>query len=346
MSAEARKHLIAKLEEALAARVLTLVTGDRRGMETKIAPDMLPLVAEHLAGMGASKRLALFLYTPGGDSIAGWSLVNLLREYCEHLLVVVPFRSLSCGTLIAIGADEIIMGKHGQLSPVDPSVASPFNPQAPGAQPGVVNLLPVSVEDMIGFLELARNEANLKSEASLVEVLKLLASHVHPLALGAVYRAREQNSSLATRLLSRHVKDEGKVARIVKRLTQELPTHSYLMGRQEARDELELSITEPQGDIEQLMWNLYQEYEDWLRLTKPVSPELDMEATPEKRVHYERAALESLHEGRLKQHIYLTDKLLLKVKATPPGFQDAVDQIVERILYQGWMAKTDGEVPK
>lgn len=202
MTVKERKELIAQLEEKLSARVLTLVTGDRQGMETRIAPDILPLISEHLSRMGSTENLALLIYTPGGDSIAGWGLVNLLRQYCSKLKVLIPFRSLSCGTLIALGADEIVMGKRGFLSPIDPSVASLFNPSAPGSdQSGKVSLLPVSVEDMIGFLDLARKEIGLQTGESMVEVLKILADKVHPLALGAVYRAREQNSSLARRLL-------------------------------------------------------------------------------------------------------------------------------------------------
>jgi len=345
LATQERKNLIAGLEEKLNGRVLTLVTGDRQGMETRIAPDILPLVSEHLFHIGTTENLALFLYTPGGDSIAGWGLVNLIRQYCSRIKVLVPFRALSCGTLIALGADEILMGRHGLLSPVDPSVASPFNPPAPGSeQPGRVSLLPVSVEDMIGFLDLARKEIGLKADDSMVEVLNILANKVHPLALGAVYRAREQNSSLARRLLLKHSNDEAKINRIVAQLTQELPTHSYLIGRAEALDEIGLDVVEPPDEVDQLMWELYKEYEDWLRLTSPASSELDLGTDDHKKVRYERAAVESLDNQTLAQHIFVTDKNLFKVKATPPGMQATVDQIGERIIFQGWIVARDGEV--
>ena len=216
MSLETRKEIIKKLEKAINAKILTLITGDRMGMETRIAPDLLPLISEHISHIGSKDEIALFIYTPGGDTIVGWSLVNLLRQYCKKLKVLVPFRSLSCGTLISLGADEIVMGKHGLLSPVDPSVASPFNTMAP-APAGQISLLPVSVEDMIGFLDLARKELGLKDEKSLVEILKNLSDKVHPLALGAVYRAREQSSTLAKRLLYLHTKkdDEKRINKIV-----------------------------------------------------------------------------------------------------------------------------------
>ena len=344
MAVEERKELIANLEEKLSARVLTLVTGDRQGMETRIAPDILPLISEHLSRIGSVENIALFIYTPGGDSIAGWGLVNLLRQYCSKLKVLVPFRALSCGTLIALGADEIVTGKHGFLSPIDPSVASPFNPPAPGAQPGRVSLLPVSVEDMIGFLDLARKEICLKADDSMVEVLKILADKVHPLALGAVYRAREQNSSLARRLLLKHSNDEGKANRIVRQLTQELPTHNYLIGRTEASEEIELDIVVPPDEVELLMWALYKEYETWLRLTSPVSPEQDLGTEDNKIIRYERAAVESLYDETLLQHVFITDKALIKTKTTPPGMQQPLDQIMERLIFEGWILQEDGEV--
>lgn len=343
MAIQERKQLIARLENELDTRVLTLITGDRQGMETRIAPDVLPLISEHLSRIGTTENLALFLYTPGGDSIAGWGLVNLLRQHCNRLKVLVPFRALSCGTLIALGADEILMGKHGLLSPIDPSVASPFNPPAPGAQqPGRVSLLPVSVEDMVGFLDLSRKEIGLKADDSMVEVLRILADKVHPLALGAVYRAREQNSSLARRLLLGHSENEGKINRIVRQLTQELPTHNYLIGRAEASKEIELDIIEPADDIEQLMWGLYKEYESWLQLTSPVSAELDLGSEDRKTVRYERACVESLHDETLAQHVFTTDKILFRIRTTLPGAQATVDQTMERVLYEGWILAEDG----
>lgn len=343
MAFENRKEIIKKLEQVINARILTLVTGDRQGMETRIAPDILPLVTAHLSQIGSQDELALFIYTPGGDTIAGWGLVNLLRQYCKKLKVLVPFRSLSCGTLISLGANEIVMGKHGLLSPIDPSVASPFNPTAPAGpqRPGQLSLLPVSVEDMIGFLDLARKEIGLKDEASLVQLLKILSDKVHPLALGAVYKAREQNSTLARRLLSIHTQDETKVNKIVKLLTQELPTHNYLIGRTEAQN-IGLDIIEPDNNIETLMWSLYKEYEEWLKITSPVSSELDLGTEDKKIVRYERAAVESWDNSVFLQHIFVTDKVIFRTTAPHPGSDKPIDQILERILYQGWVIQRDG----
>ena len=314
-------------------------------METRIAPDLLPLISQHLADMGDMKEVSVFLYTPGGDTIVGWGLVNLFRQYCSSLKVIIPFRALSCGTLIALGADEIIMGRRGLLSPVDPSVSSPFNPPAPGIQqPGMVSLLPVSVEDMMGFLDLAKKEIRVTTEESKIAIMKILADKVHPLALGAVFRAREQTSSLAKRLLMMHSKDEKKINRVVKRLTQELPTHNYLIGRAEALNDIGLCIVQPTGEVDSLMWNLYKQYEKWLQLTTPFSVDQEIGGELRKRVRLQRAAVESVRDGSLYQHIFITDNDLIKVTTTPAGMQGTIDQTLARTLFQGWVSAQDGEV--
>ena len=101
-------------------------------------------------------------------------------------------------------------------------------------------------------------------------------------------------------------------------LPKELPTHNYLIGRKEASKEIGLDIKEPSEEVEQLMWDLYKEYETWLQLTSPASAELDLGVEDKKIVRYERAAIESLNNETLLQHVFITDKVLFRMKVTPP----------------------------
>jgi len=140
--------------------------------------------------------------------MAAWSIVNLIREFCEEFGVIVPFKAFSTASLISLGANEIIMGKLGQLGPVDPSVSMPFNPPAPGRGPNQV--LPISVEEVSSFIEFCKDEKllGLKSEAMLAEALKHLTDKIHPLVLGSVYRAIEQIKMLSSKLLGLHMSPE------------------------------------------------------------------------------------------------------------------------------------------
>lgn len=261
-----RMELIKKIEEKQDSRLLVYITGDRRGFETKIGMDVFPMFHEHLMRMGKQERIDLFLYSPGGITIAGYALVNLVREFCKEFNVIISFKALSCATLISLGANEVIMTPMGQLSPIDPSVQHPLGPviQIPGQPTG--QFVPVNVEDVNAFVDLARKEIGLNNEESMKKVFELLGTKVHPLVLGAVQRSREQIAFLASNLLKYHVDDDEKIEQIVKILTRERFSHDYIIGRREAKKILGLNITEPEEDLLKDIMDLFTAHSEILEL--------------------------------------------------------------------------------
>lgn len=70
-----------------------------------------------------SLGLDLILHTPGGDVAATESLVDYLRQMFQNdIRVIVPHLAMSAGTMIALSASEILMGKHSSLGPIDPQI--------------------------------------------------------------------------------------------------------------------------------------------------------------------------------------------------------------------------------
>ncbi len=69
-----------------------------------------------------SKGLDLIIHTPGGDTAATESIVDYLKSKFENIRVIVPQLALSAGTMIACASNEIVMGKHSSLGPVDPQI--------------------------------------------------------------------------------------------------------------------------------------------------------------------------------------------------------------------------------
>ncbi|MEO7174401.1 MAG: S49 family peptidase, partial [Saprospiraceae bacterium] len=70
-----------------------------------------------------SRGLDLVLHTPGGDIAATESLVDYLYSmFDKDIRVIVPQISMSAGTMIALAAKEIMMGKHSNLGPIDPQM--------------------------------------------------------------------------------------------------------------------------------------------------------------------------------------------------------------------------------
>jgi membrane-bound ClpP family serine protease len=179
-----RKQLLGNLEASRSSRVLLYVTGDRAQLETQIGKDALDLFVHHLDLIEHAKKITLYLYTNGGDVIASWSIANLVRQFCDEFEVIVSSKALSGGTLICLGANNIVMTKQAVLGPIDPSTNSPLNPQVSGAPPHAK--APVSVEAIAGYLDFARS--TLGKDADLKEVFMQLANSIHPHVLGQAYR--------------------------------------------------------------------------------------------------------------------------------------------------------------
>jgi ClpP class serine protease len=64
----------------------------------------------------------LVLHTPGGLVLASLQIAQALNEHPAKVTVFVPHHAMSGGTLIALGADEIVMSREAVLGPVDPQV--------------------------------------------------------------------------------------------------------------------------------------------------------------------------------------------------------------------------------
>ena len=144
--------------------------------------------------IGPVNRISLVLHTSGGQTLAAWRLINLIRMFCDELEILVPSKALSAGTLMSIGADKIVMTKQAVLGPIDPTITSPLNPQVNvGGQPTQVS---VSVESVRGYLNLAREELGIADTQHLTRVLLDLSSHIHPVVLGDIFSKHRTDTIL------------------------------------------------------------------------------------------------------------------------------------------------------
>lgn len=275
-----RAELIKQIGKERNSAVIAYITGDRPNFSTKISNDVIPLLFRHLELIGKKDNIDLFLYTRGGEMVVPIRIVKLIRNYCKKFGVIVAYRAHSAGTLIALGADEIVMGKLGELTPVDPTAeAHPFNPTDPVDKN---KPLPVSVEDVRSYLLFAKEELKGKDE-QLVELYSRMTNqsypnpmHLHPLALGNVYRAQRMIKILAKKLLSLHInvkKESNKnvVEKIVKEITADICIHNYPIYRDEAKS-LGMKVIIPKEEVEAKMWLLYERYAQDMELTKQFNP--------------------------------------------------------------------------
>lgn len=76
----------------------------------------------------------LVIHTPGGVALAAVQIARAIKEHRGKVTVYIPHYAMSGGTLIALAADEIVMGNQSVLGPVDPQIG-----QYPA--PSIVNVL-------------------------------------------------------------------------------------------------------------------------------------------------------------------------------------------------------------
>jgi len=325
-----RKALLKDWGEARDATPLLYVTGDRPNWEAQIHAEVLDRFIYHLDALPNVKKLSLILYTRGGSTLAAWSLVNLLRQFCDELEVVVPSKAHSAGTLICLGANAIMMTKQATLGPIDPSVNGPLNPEIPGAPPTV--RAPVSVEAINGYLDFAKEGAGITDTANLAAIFQVLSDRVHPLVLGDVYRSRSQIRMLARRLVARQIQDDAKVQKILEFLISESGSHDYTIYRQEARDELGLNVVRPNDEEYARIKAIYTDFAEELQLSEPWSPEVALAGQTQVTYEIRRALVESVDGG---SHAFASKGELTSRQVQPaPG---VVQTLVEdRRTLEGW----------
>lgn len=317
-----------EIEAQRDTKVLAFVTSDRQGMETQVAQDCVDLFVSLLDHVGPTKKISLILHTTGGQTLAAWRLVNLIRTFCDDLEVIVPAKALSAGTLICIGADRIVMTKQAVLGPIDPSVNSPLNPTINiGGQPSRV---PVSVENLRGYLDAAREELKIKGDASLSQLLISLSSHVHPLVIGEVFRSRAQIRFLAEKLLRGQVSDKKKVQSLIDFLCADSGSHDYSINRREAAD-FGLNVEKPSEEFYQILRQIHNSFAEELKLLSPYSQQSLLGNSPSVSYSEVRGLVEGTNGGCYQ---FLSEGTLTKVMVqTPIGQQPGV---TDQRTFEGW----------
>ncbi len=323
-----RQELYRQLEVSRNSKVITYVTGDRQGLGTNIAADAFDFFANQLDEIGDTQKISLFIYTTGGDILAAWSIINLVRQFCKELEVIIPSKCLSAGTLMALGANNIVMTKQATLGPIDPSVNGPLNPQV--IFNGQQQQWAVSVEEIKGFIALAKQEFGIEDGPALAQILQSLSDKVHPLVLGRVYRTQAQIQMLARKQLANQVAEKNTVDGIVSFLCSESGSHDYTINRTEAK-ELGLNIEKPDDNLYVLIKSIYADIKSELQLGQPFDVNAILGAADELNYKSVRSLIEATDTFSYQ---YTTDWTFRRTLIEQNGIQQVfVNNIINR---EGW----------
>lgn len=240
--------------------------------------------------MGKVDRLSVFIKSDGGYGQASLRMVNLLRQHAGTLTAIAPLECASAATMLALGADKILMGPLAHLSAVDTSLTHDLSPIDRDN-----NRVSVSQDELQRVVRLWQNESESEKEGS--NPYEALFPHVHPLVIGAADRSSALSTKLCTEILSYHLKDSTRAEQISDTLNSRYPAHSYPIMLKEAQ-RIGLNAEPLDEEINRLLLELNEVYSE---MGQRASTDFD------ERNSHDNSILNIL-EGRGLQILYQNDK--------------------------------------
>ncbi|HTW78340.1 MAG TPA: hypothetical protein VME23_02235 [Terracidiphilus sp.] len=205
-----------------------------------------------LQNTGKLDRLSLFVKSDGGSGQASLRMVNLLRQYIKHLTVLAPLECQSAATMLALGADRILMGPLAHLSAVDTSLTHDLSPIDRDN-----DRVSVSNDELLRVIRLWTEQA----KGSTANPYEALFPYVHPLVIGAVDRSSALSTRICEEILSYHVKDLGKAKEISNTLNSGYPSHSYPITLREAK-RIGLNVEPMDDPVNSMLFELNEIYSE------------------------------------------------------------------------------------
>jgi len=242
------QHLVSEITSLLGGPLITYWNNPRGS----ICDNDVVALYEVLQKLGKQDTIYLFIKSDGGSGQASLRLVNLLRQYCKRLIALVPLECASAATMIALGADEILMGAMANLTPVDTSLVHDLSPLDRDNE-----RVSVSLDGLTRVIGLWQTEQSDSKE----NPYKVLFQYVHPLVIGAVDRSKSLSIMLCKELLAYHIDDEEKAIQIAQTLNSKYPSHNYPILFEEARA-IGLKVAHMSPEINKLLLMLNELYSE------------------------------------------------------------------------------------
>lgn len=182
--------------------------------------------------MDKSKGLDLILHTSGGDLAATESLVDYLHSmFDSNIRVIVPQISMSAGTMIALSAKEIILGKHSNLGPIDPQMGG------------------LACQAVLHEFEEAKKD--IKKNPQAASLWQVIIGKYHPTFLGACKQAIDWSENMVSKWLKENMcsLEQDKVSEIMKMFAdhKKQKSHARHISKKEC-EEVGLNITSLEDD--------------------------------------------------------------------------------------------------
>ena len=209
----------------------------------------------------ARPNALLLLETFGGDPDAAYRITRYLKTCHSNgkLLLLIDRVCKSAGTLVALGADALIMSDRAELGPLDIQLEKPDEVGGHHSGLVVVQTLRTLQEETFRlfedyFLKLRARSGFRITTRTAAELACTMATglfgptyaQIDPLRLGENYRALQIALMYGQRLATNNVKPDT-----IANLISSFPSHGFVIDRVEASDMFN-DVREPSATQEQL----------------------------------------------------------------------------------------------
>src|SRR6187455_1249113 len=124
-----RAQAIGAVEKEHGTRVITMVHRQERrslfgfAVSRHIDLEDAQTVIAAIKDTPEDTPIDLIIHTPGGIVLAAMQIARAVEAHPAKVTAYVPVYAVSGGTLIALAADEIVLGEFSVLGPIDPQIA-------------------------------------------------------------------------------------------------------------------------------------------------------------------------------------------------------------------------------
>ncbi|MDI6902114.1 MAG: hypothetical protein QMC77_00025 [Methanocellales archaeon] len=169
-----------------------------------------------------TSNLILVLNSFGGGVSSSFKVAYALRKNFDKITTIIPHIAASGGTLIALSSDEIVMGHMSTLTPIDVQM------ERGGRM--------YSVNAMIRSFSALNDMFKDTSEEDAPYPWKAMANKLDPVEFQEWIDASVLMESHARTILNMNMSFQKEADRIISRLTEGYPTHSYSITVEEAKE--------------------------------------------------------------------------------------------------------------
>jgi len=213
----------------------------------------------------AYENVLLFLTTAGGNPDVAYRIARYLQKKYRKFTVYVDTYCKSAGTLITLGADEVIMSDRAELGPLDVQLLKPDELGERDSGLDLIHALERLKETSYEVFEeffwrLWREGGGQISTKNALDIATHVTSgllspiyhQIEPMKLGQFYRAMEIAEAYGKRLNTRgNLKPDA-----LHRLIYAYPSHSFVIDRSEAEQFIFESVREPDEQEAQVVLEL------------------------------------------------------------------------------------------